>query len=40
MADALHPQTLVTYGMNGGDLPVGHGGRCGCAFHADWDIKA
>lgn len=26
MADALHPQTLVTYSMNGGDLPVGHGG--------------
>jgi DMSO/TMAO reductase YedYZ molybdopterin-dependent catalytic subunit len=26
MADALHPQTLVTYGMNGGTLPVGHGG--------------
>ena len=26
MADALHPQTLITYGMNGGDLPVGHGG--------------
>jgi DMSO/TMAO reductase YedYZ molybdopterin-dependent catalytic subunit len=26
MADALHPQTLVTYGMNGGDLPVEHGG--------------
>ncbi len=26
MADALHPQTFVTYGMNGGDLPVGHGG--------------
>lgn len=26
MTDALHPQTLVTYGMNGGDLPVGHGG--------------
>lgn len=26
MADALHPQTLVTYGMNGGELPVGHGG--------------
>lgn len=25
MADALHPQTLVTYGMNGGDLPAGHG---------------
>ena len=26
MADALHPQTLVTHGMNGEDLPVGHGG--------------
>ena len=26
MADALHPQTLVTYGMNGGNLPAGHGG--------------
>ncbi len=26
MADALHPQTLITYGMNGGELPVRHGG--------------
>jgi len=26
MADALHPQTFLTYGMNDGDLPVGHGG--------------
>jgi len=26
MSDALHPQTLVTYGMNGGELPVGFGG--------------
>jgi DMSO/TMAO reductase YedYZ molybdopterin-dependent catalytic subunit len=26
MADALHPQTFITYGMNGGDLPVSHGG--------------
>ncbi|HXQ97217.1 MAG TPA: molybdopterin-dependent oxidoreductase [Candidatus Limnocylindrales bacterium] len=26
MADALHRQTFVTYGMNGDDLPVGHGG--------------
>ena len=25
MADALHPQTLLCYGMNGNDLPVGHG---------------
>ena len=26
MADALHPQTFLTYGMNGGELPVGNGG--------------
>jgi DMSO/TMAO reductase YedYZ molybdopterin-dependent catalytic subunit len=26
MADALHPQTLVTYGMNGSELPVPFGG--------------
>jgi len=25
MDDARHEQTLVTYGMNGGDLPIGHG---------------
>ena len=26
MADALHPQTLITYAMNDGDLPVPFGG--------------
>ncbi len=26
MADALHPQTLIAHGMNGGDLPVSFGG--------------
>jgi DMSO/TMAO reductase YedYZ molybdopterin-dependent catalytic subunit len=26
MADALHPQTLLTWGMNDGDLPVAFGG--------------
>ena len=26
MEDALHPQTFLTYGMNGGELPVGFGG--------------
>jgi DMSO/TMAO reductase YedYZ molybdopterin-dependent catalytic subunit len=26
MADALHPQTFLCYGMNGHDLPVAHGG--------------
>ena len=25
MADALHPQTVLAYGMNGGDLPVAYG---------------
>ena len=26
MADALHPQTYLAYGMNGDELPVGNGG--------------
>jgi DMSO/TMAO reductase YedYZ molybdopterin-dependent catalytic subunit len=26
MADALHPQTFLVYGMNGDELPVGSGG--------------
>lgn len=26
MEEAMHGQTLVTYGINGSDLPVGHGG--------------
>ena len=26
LAEAMHPQTLITYGMNGAELPVGHGG--------------
>ncbi|WP_306132987.1 molybdopterin-dependent oxidoreductase [Roseivivax marinus] len=25
LVDAFHPQTLLAYGMNGGDLPEGHG---------------
>jgi DMSO/TMAO reductase YedYZ molybdopterin-dependent catalytic subunit len=25
MVDALHPQTILAYGMNGRDLPVPHG---------------
>lgn len=25
MADALHPQTYLAYGMNGGDIPAEHG---------------
>jgi DMSO/TMAO reductase YedYZ molybdopterin-dependent catalytic subunit len=26
MAEAMHPQTLIAYGMNGGELPPGNGG--------------
>lgn len=26
MEDAMHPQTLITYAMNGADLPLAHGG--------------
>jgi DMSO/TMAO reductase YedYZ molybdopterin-dependent catalytic subunit len=26
MADALHPQTFLAYGMNGDELPIGNGG--------------
>ena len=26
MADALHPQTFLAYGMNGDEIPVGNGG--------------
>jgi DMSO/TMAO reductase YedYZ molybdopterin-dependent catalytic subunit len=26
MDDALHPQTFLVYGLNGGELPVGNGG--------------
>jgi DMSO/TMAO reductase YedYZ molybdopterin-dependent catalytic subunit len=26
MGDAIHPQTFLTYGMNGNELPVGNGG--------------
>jgi DMSO/TMAO reductase YedYZ molybdopterin-dependent catalytic subunit len=25
MPDALHPQTLLAYGMNGRELPIPHG---------------
>jgi DMSO/TMAO reductase YedYZ molybdopterin-dependent catalytic subunit len=25
MFDALHPQTILAYGMNGRDLPISHG---------------
>ncbi len=29
LVDAFHPQTILAYGMNGSDLPVGHGAPIG-----------
>jgi DMSO/TMAO reductase YedYZ molybdopterin-dependent catalytic subunit len=40
MADALHPQTFITYGMNGGDLPVSHGGPIVCVCRVSSDTRA
>jgi hypothetical protein len=33
-ADALHPQTLLAYGMNGEALQADHGARFACASDA------
>ena len=40
MADALHPQTFLTYGMNGHELPVGNAARFVSAYRASSDTKA
>ena len=40
MADALHPQTFLAYGMNGGELPVGNGGPLRCGFPASSATRA
>jgi DMSO/TMAO reductase YedYZ molybdopterin-dependent catalytic subunit len=40
MADALHPQTLLVYGMNGGELPMGHGVHFACGFPASSATRA
>lgn len=40
MADALHPQTLLTWAMNDGALPVSFGGHCACACRANWATRA
>jgi DMSO/TMAO reductase YedYZ molybdopterin-dependent catalytic subunit len=39
LLDALHPQTLLAYGMNGRDPPVAHGAPCGCALKLNWATK-
>jgi len=40
MADARHPQTLVAYGMNGGELPVSSADLFDCVFRGNWGIRA
>jgi len=40
MADALHPQTFLTMGMNNGDLPVSSGVRCACGCHGSSATRA
>ena len=40
MADALHPQTFVAYGMNGDELPVGNGDPCVCESRDKSDTRA
>jgi DMSO/TMAO reductase YedYZ molybdopterin-dependent catalytic subunit len=34
MFDALHPQTILAYGMNGLDLPIPHG-----ALVREWKVN-
>ena len=36
LVDAFHPQTILAYGMNDGDLPEGHGAPCACASSGSW----
>ena len=40
LLEALHPQTLLAYGMNGRDLPVQHGAPLGCASNGRWATRA
>lgn len=40
MDEAPHPQTLVTYGMNGSDLPVAFGGPLRLRVPASWATRA
>ena len=40
MLDALHPQTILAYGMNGGDLPSRTARRCGCGSRRQMGYKS
>ncbi len=38
--EARHPQTFVAYGLNGGDLPVPHGGPLRMRVPGNWVTRA
>jgi DMSO/TMAO reductase YedYZ molybdopterin-dependent catalytic subunit len=40
MLDALHPQTILTYSMNGRDLPIPHGAPVRLRVETQWFRKA
>ena len=40
MADALHPQTFLTLGMNDGELPVKFGGPLRLRVQGNWRTRA
>ena len=40
MADTLHPQTFLVYGMNGDELPVGKGGPLRLRLHRQLGYKS
>ncbi len=40
MADALHPQTYLAYGMNGEYIPPPMAHRCGCAWRGSLATRA
>ena len=40
LSDALHPQTILAYGMNGRDLPIPHGAPVRLRLERSWDKKA
>jgi DMSO/TMAO reductase YedYZ molybdopterin-dependent catalytic subunit len=40
MFDALHPQTILAYGMNGLDLPIPHGAPVRVRVESQWGYKS
>lgn len=40
MFDALHPRTILAYGMSGRALPLGHGAPCSCEWKPSSGTRA